>query len=139
MELKVRLRNSDRNIRSTWYRYSSISSRNKIESSCNSARLLPRRLYKIDKLPPTIFPLMGFLGLEQLLQNQNKKDIQKIVFKGLAFTGGLVLLILIFNNAFSYKGTSDAQMQDIVSKALQQDRQQLLINDSIRSLFFILS
>lgn len=86
-------------------------------------------------------PLLGFLGLENVLDRSlNKKD-QKDLIKAIAITAGLVLLIIIVSLFLNYRGAIDQQLAssypDWFVDALRNQRASMLRTDAFRSLFFI--
>ena len=82
--------------------------------------------------------LLGFLGLEKLIQNGWTKDTQKQLLIAFGLTGGISLLLAIFSGMFSFRGAIDAQLPDWLIAPIQADRKSLLVNDALRSFFFVL-
>lgn len=85
-------------------------------------------------------PLLGILALKRIFDKElDKKQIIKGLKIALGTTGGFCLLIAMFPTiAGSFVGAQDAQMQDIVLKALMADRVSILRSDALRSLIFII-
>jgi flagellar basal body-associated protein FliL len=98
--------------------------------------------------------LMAILTLKELLQKpadgtdlgKLNKDRIKGLYWATGITGGLILLVMMFHNSFTFSGVADQQMsaqygaqwpqlQDIFIK----DRKSLLMHDSWRSLFYVLA
>lgn len=88
-------------------------------------------------------PLLGLIGLENLLQQKWDKAIQKKFFIAAGIPLGIALLFVLFAGAFSFEGPSDnrflaQQGGEMFLDALKDDRADLLRGDAIRSLVFSL-
>jgi len=82
--------------------------------------------------------MVGFIGLEKLLQNgESKKSIKQLII-ALAATGGLSLVLAMVAGAFGFKGAIDVQLPEWLVNPLMADRQAMLQADAIRSFIFIL-
>lgn len=90
-------------------------------------------------------PFLGFLALKEIYEDKVSKDDFMKAFKwSVGIVGGLCLLFLLVGKGmFSFAGTIDEQLvasgwpQEIIN-AIRQDRQNMLWNDSLRSLVFVL-
>lgn len=85
-------------------------------------------------------PLLGFMGLEKVMQTGLTKETRRKVLTAFGITGGLCLLLLLFAGMFSYLSDREQQMQlpRFFVDALISDRKSLLRGDAFRSLVFIL-
>lgn len=84
-------------------------------------------------------PMLGFLVLDRIIKEEYDR---KQVFKGMAWafgiTGGFcALCALIPGIAGSFMGISDLNMQEILLRALVEDRKDLMVKDAIRSFCLI--
>ncbi len=77
-------------------------------------------------------PLLGFIGLEQLLQGE-KKEMTKKLLIAFGITAGLVLLIAII----AYVPPIDFEMQAIIKNAVDASRKSIIRMDAFRSIFFL--
>ena len=86
-------------------------------------------------------PLAGFLGLKQLLENQENKAVQlKKLLNAYYIAGGIALFFAILGGAFfSFVSPQDTAMQlpAPFAEALHSDRASLLRADAFRSFVFI--
>ena len=84
-------------------------------------------------------PLLGFIGLEKVIQTGLTKEIKKKLLIAVGITGGLCLLLLLFAGMFSFVSDREQQMQlpRFFLDALASDRKSLLRSDAFRSLVFI--
>ncbi len=80
-------------------------------------------------------PLLGFLGLEKVLQLEWTKETGKRLFTALGITAGLVLLIALFANP---PALENSQIPAWFRDAVNADRKYIIRIDAFRSLFFIL-
>ncbi len=76
--------------------------------------------------------LLGFIGLEQLLKDQTKEKVKKLLI-AFGITAGLVLLIAII----AYVPRIDFEMQDFIKIAVNASRKSIIRMDAFRSIFFI--
>ncbi len=86
-------------------------------------------------------PLLGLMGLENLLRQKWDKATQKKFFIATGIPLGIALLFVLFAGAFDFEGPSDSrflaqQGGEMMVDALQDDRADLLRGDAIRSLIF---
>ncbi len=90
-----------------------------------------------------LFPLVAFLGLNELLKS--KIDVEKtkkqLMIAG-GITGGIALLFGVFGSMFfGFTAESDKQMNEqgltFLTEALKQDRADMLRSDGFRALFFV--
>lgn len=80
-------------------------------------------------------PLLGFMGLEKVLQLKWTKAITKKMFIALGITAGLALLIAMFANPPLLEGN---QIPAWFRDAVDADRKYIIRMDAFRSLFFVL-
>lgn len=83
-------------------------------------------------------PLLGFLGLEKIMEGSWTKKKQKDFFIGAGISLVICLLVILFSGAADYSGPRDAQLPEQLVSALEQDRQEMRNNDAWRSIIFIL-
>ncbi len=83
-------------------------------------------------------PLLGLLGLENLLARKADKNSKNKILVAFALTGGLCLLFWVFAGMFSFMKDNEAQLPAWFIDALADDRKSLLRSDAMRSFFFIL-
>ncbi len=85
-------------------------------------------------------PLLGFLGLQQILSGQkDKKEFLKGFKWALGITGGISFLLFVVPGiAGSFSAPFDANYPDWLLPAIIDDRKELLRMDALRSLIFIL-
>lgn len=86
-------------------------------------------------------PLLGLLGLEALITTNWDKAVQKRFYLAAGIPLGLLLILIVFAGAFSFEGEVDnrylaQQGGDLIVDALQDDREDLLRSDALRSLIF---
>ncbi|MEJ0055800.1 MAG: hypothetical protein WDN75_09200 [Bacteroidota bacterium] len=84
------------------------------------------------------FPLLGMMGLENILQTGMTKELKKKLLIAFGLTGGLCLLFFIFAGSFSYARPNEARLPVWFLTALHSDRESLLRSDAFRSFAFIL-
>ncbi len=110
-------------------------------------------------IPQLLFPLLGALGLNQLLAGNDSKEIIWQKFKTSVFiTGGILAVLAVFYFIADFKATGDNALKDGliqqvtrgkqvtpeiqqqvngIVKALQSDRQSLFGSDMIRSILLV--
>jgi hypothetical protein len=88
-------------------------------------------------IPLLAMPLLGFIGLEKVVQQGFTKEQKKKLLIVLASTGGLCLLLLVFGGMLSFSREMESQMPVWFTDALEADRKSLLRSDAFRSLVFI--
>lgn len=86
-------------------------------------------------------PVLGLLGLEALITTSWDKTVQKRFYLATVIPLGLLLILIVFAGAFSFEGEVDnrylaQQGGDLIVDALQDDREDLLRSDALRSLIF---
>lgn len=79
-------------------------------------------------------PLLGFMGLEQLMRIEWTKEVTKKMFIAMGITAGIALLIALFANPPSIEGD---QIPAWFRNAVDTDRKYIIRIDAFRSLFFI--
>ncbi|MDT8402135.1 MAG: YfhO family protein [Bacteroidales bacterium] len=86
-------------------------------------------------------PLLAVLALDRIFRQDVKKPELIKAFKiGLGVTGGILLLFLLFPGlAGSFISPQEAQFPDWLRESLIADRKEMLRNDALRSLAFILA
>jgi len=82
-------------------------------------------------------PLLGFIGLENLLQKGLNKQTQKKLLTALGITGGFCLLVVVFAGMASFTKQGEGQLPAWFLNALTDDRESLMRGDAFRSLIFI--
>lgn len=82
-------------------------------------------------------PLLGFIGLEDLLKRGLNKATQKKLLVAGGITGGFCLLVILFAGIASFTKSGEAQLPAWFLNALQEDRESLMRADAFRSLAFI--
>lgn len=82
-------------------------------------------------------PLLGFVGLENVLQKGIDKSAKKKLLIAFGTTGGLCLLLIVFAGMFGFTKETEAQLPAWFLNALAEDRKGLLQADAFRSLTFI--
>jgi hypothetical protein len=83
-------------------------------------------------------PLLGFIGLEKIMQTGLTKEQKKKLLIVVGSTGGLCLFFLLFGGMLSFTRDIEAQMPAWFTDALIADRKSLLRGDAFRSIVFIL-
>ncbi len=83
-------------------------------------------------------PLLGFIGLERIMQTGLTKEQKKKLLIVLGSTAGLCFLFLVFGGMLSFSREIEAQMPVWFTDALRADRKSLLRADAFRSIIFIL-
>jgi len=84
-------------------------------------------------------PLLGMLGLEQLMQEGATKELKRKLIIAFGFTGGLCLLFFLLAGMFSFSRSFESQFPVWFTKALHADRESMMRGDAIRSFSFIFS
>lgn len=87
-------------------------------------------------------PLLGFTGLENLVQKGLTPKTKKQLLYASGIAGGICLLILVFAGMASFRGAIDERLANLPGwfmNALREDRESLLRADALRSLFFIVA
>ena len=85
-------------------------------------------------------PLLGVLGLENMIRQGNSKKTKKTLLLSSGITGGLCLLFFLAAGLFSFQGAVDAQLSGYPGwylGALKADREAMLRSDAFRSLILI--
>lgn len=84
-------------------------------------------------------PLLGMLGLENLLSKPLDRSSRKKLLTAFAATGGFCLLLFLFAGMINYTKESEMALPDWFVDALSDDRKSMLRSDAFRSFAFILS
>jgi len=86
-------------------------------------------------------PLLAILALDRILRwDLQKSELLKAFKIGLGITGGILLLFLLFPGlAGSFISPGEAQFPDWLKESLIADRKEMLRNDALRSLVFIVA
>jgi uncharacterized membrane protein YfhO len=82
-------------------------------------------------------PLLGLLGLENLLTKGIDKVARKKLVIALSVTGGLCLFLLLFSGMMSFMKEGESELPAWLSKALVSDRKSIFRSDAFRSFAFI--
>lgn len=83
-------------------------------------------------------PLLGFIGLNTLLDNPGSLKNRKKFYLAAGILSGFCVLLLLMSGMFSYSAQVDGQFPDWLAQALEQDRKSLLVSDTFRSLVLII-
>lgn len=83
-------------------------------------------------------PLLGFIGLENLLHEGWSKATQKKLMWPVALTAGLALVLIVTAGMGTYLKPEDAQLPAWLKVALKNDRVALLRSDAWRAIWFVL-
>jgi len=91
-------------------------------------------------IPQFLFPLLGALGLQELLkEGADTKKLWKQVLIAMGITAGICVLAGVFGSAFfDFKGPGDARYQPQLVKALIEDRAALAMSSGLKSAIYIL-
>jgi hypothetical protein len=81
--------------------------------------------------------LLGFLALDKLLDIEWSPVFKKNAFISFSVSGGFLVLLLILSGMLGYRGTIDSQLPDWLVGAIKEDRQSLLVKDTLRALMFV--
>lgn len=84
-------------------------------------------------------PLLGLLGLEQLLTRAIDKNAKKKLLIAFGVTGGLCFVLWMVAGIFSFTREIEEQLPAWFTQALAEDRESLFQSDAIRSFSFILA
>ncbi|MEO9873147.1 hypothetical protein [Ekhidna sp.] len=89
----------------------------------------------------TIFSmnLLGFVALEKLVNTEWKKELKKKIYMLFGIGGGFLIVLLVFSGALGFRGAVDGQLPEWFVNAVREDRQSLLIKDSLRALMFVVA
>jgi len=101
-----------------------------------------RAVSSIQVISEIVIPLLGILGLKELLSSENSKEIKLHALKwATIIVGGLALLFVIGGTGlFTFEAPVDIQINERMNgflDAVVSDRKTLFVNDSIRSLVFV--
>ncbi len=84
-------------------------------------------------------PLLGFIGLKQLLNDEiSKQDTFKAIKYAFIISGGISLFFVLFSGIFSFNSPSDSRYPEWLIEAIKIDRKTMLRSDSFRSFIYIL-
>ena len=84
-------------------------------------------------------PLLGMLGLEQLILEGANKELKRKLIIAFGLTGGLCFLFFLVAGMFSFSRSFESQFPVWFTKALYADRESMMRGDAIRSFSFIFS
>jgi hypothetical protein len=88
-------------------------------------------------------PLLGFMGVEKLLQEGLTTQNRKKLFIAFGITAGFALLSIIFASFSSFRGAVDETfLRDVPQwfvQAIREDRRSLLQTDAFRSLLLVVA
>ena len=82
-------------------------------------------------------PLLGLLGVENIMQDGLTKSTKKKLLIALGATGGICLFFLLFAGMLSFQREGEEQLPPWFIGALADDRESLLRSDAFSSLAFI--
>jgi len=102
-----------------------------------------RAVSSIQVILELCLPMLGILGLAYVLNpNVGKKKKTKALLYSAVVTVGVGLLLLLFRSAFSFTGLNDATYEryfgNEIMTMIVRDREALYLNDTLRSLIFVL-
>jgi len=102
-----------------------------------------RAVSSIQVIAELAIPLLGILGLKELLSSKIEKDLKLNALKwSTIIVGGIALIFTIGGTGlFTFQTPVDIQIDNKLSgflDAIVADRKTLFVNDSIRSLVFVL-
>ena len=103
-----------------------------------------RAVSSMQVLVEIAIPLLGMLGLKELLSETIDKEIKlKYLKYSVLITGGLAALFMMFGTTiFDFVGNSDAQYDQMLpglADAIQTDRKEMFFTDSLRTLLLVLA
>ncbi len=84
-------------------------------------------------------PLLGMLGLEQVLQTGIAKENKRKLIIAFGLTGGLCFLFFLLAGMFSFSKSFESQLPAWFTNALHADRESMMRGDALRSFAFIFS
>jgi hypothetical protein len=101
-----------------------------------------RAVSSIQVIAEVAIPLLGILGLKSLFSNETAKELKLKALKwATIIVGGLALLFVIGGSGlFTFETAIDLQIEEQISgflDAITADRKTLFVNDSLRSLVFV--
>ena len=82
-------------------------------------------------------PLLGFMGMEKIIQHGLTKPTKKKVLVAFAIVGGICLFFFLFAGMLGFVRDGEEVLPPWFLNALADDRKGLLRSDAIRSLIFI--
>lgn len=90
--------------------------------------------------------IMAILAVKEILsQSISRQRINRALYWSTGIVGGVILIVLLMANSFSYSGAADTQMAaqygnqwNALLDIFVKDRKHLLVSDAWRSLLFIL-
>lgn len=95
----------------------------------------------IQSLTVFLIPLLGMLGLREMIKYPDRKDeFIKKLYVAVGILGGLSLILALFGSAlFDFTNPGDARYQQMgLVNSLIADRKSLLASDSMKTLLYIL-
>ncbi len=104
-----------------------------------------RAVSSIQVIIELVLPILAVVGLHQWFNNfEREEEKKKALFWSVGIAGGLAMIFILFKSTFfDFSSPHDQmireQLGNPVVDALRDDRMSLLMNDAIRSLFFVLS
>jgi hypothetical protein len=82
-------------------------------------------------------PLLGFMGMEKIMQQGLTKPTKKKVLVAFAIVGGICLFFILFAGILGFVREGEEALPPWFLNALADDRKGLLRSDAFRSLIFI--
>lgn len=104
-------------------------------------------------IPQLLLPVLAVLGLNTIINTNDKKVLLPLLKKGLIATGALFVLLFVLYFSFDFAGKGDSQLLKQVKEmnqpqllesvtsfvnGMKADRQSLMLGDIFRSLGFII-
>ncbi|WP_209330212.1 YfhO family protein [Lunatimonas salinarum] len=83
------------------------------------------------------FPVLGALGLQNLISLPPKKENFRRFWIATAVVLGMIALAVIIAGILGYRGTAEGSYPDWLQQALREDRKSMLLSDTFRSIAFL--
>ena len=86
------------------------------------------------------FPALGILALKEYFNSTQKQEqLKKSLLYALATVGGLLFILVVSASMIDFSAPVDKQLPDWLIEPLHSDRESIMRNDALRSLFFVLA
>src|SRR5690606_4123664 len=85
-----------------------------------------------------LFPMLGIMGLNEILKgNQNKEDLIKKLKIAAGITGGICVLIGLGSSMFfDYVSAADADLPEQILPAMRSDRADMAMKSALTSAIY---
>ncbi len=99
-----------------------------------------RAVSNIVSIPFLCMPLLGFLGLQKLLEKEPPNS-KKSLLTAIATVEGLLLILIVGAGMLGFRGAVDNQLSNTpwLIDLIRSQRESMLRTDALRSLFYILA